>query len=133
MEQASRLAGSYGAMEHWQMLLLILFPSLLLADWKILWCSGWLSNDPAAKHGHVQAVSGGSPRCASLSSAGRWVRARWSPSAALQQEELHMLMSATLLVQELLQLPASSAGLLSHHHHAPCFSSPAALPPAAKH
>lgn len=30
-----------------------------LADWKISWCSGWLSNDPAAEHGHVQEVSGG--------------------------------------------------------------------------
>lgn len=58
---------------------ILVFSFLVLADWKILGCSGWLSNDPAAKHGHVQAVSEGSPCCTSLSVAGVWVRADWSP------------------------------------------------------
>lgn len=53
---------------------ILVFSFLVLADWKIFWCSGWLSNDPAAKHGHVQAVSGGSLHCTSLSSADVWVR-----------------------------------------------------------
>lgn len=46
------------------------FSLLVLADWKIFWCSGWLGDDPAAKHGHVQAVSEGSPLCTSWSSLG---------------------------------------------------------------
>lgn len=37
----------------------IFFSFLVLADWKISWCGGWLSNDPATEHGHVQAVSRG--------------------------------------------------------------------------
>lgn len=61
----------------WQFILFLSF--LMLADWKIFWCSGWLSNVPAAKHGHVQAVSGGSLGCTSPSSVGVWVRAFWSP------------------------------------------------------
>lgn len=54
----------------------LFFPFLVFADWKISWCSGWLSNDPAAEHGHVQEVSGGSLLCAPPSSAGVWGRAR---------------------------------------------------------
>lgn len=51
----------------WKIYSLFCFSLFVLADWKIFWCSGWLSDDPAAKHGHVQAVSGGSPHCASCS------------------------------------------------------------------
>lgn len=78
-----------------------------LADWKISWCSGWLSNDPAAEHGDVQEVSGGSLLCAPPSSAGVWGRARQAP-------------------------PVSRAGCTSGHMwHLSCFQSSFRCPPSS--
>lgn len=110
------------------------FPFFVLADWKIFWCSGWLGDDPAAKHGHVQEVSGGSPHCSSLLCGSEHV----GPSEKhLSKENAHAdgACESLFQTQELLQLPAPSADWLSHHQHThtDCFSSALALPPAAKH
>lgn len=109
----------------------------MLADWKIFWCSGWLSNDPAAKHGHVQAVSkwGISALYFSFFSWCVGQSILVSISSTTEQGKMHMLVHVALLFgcKSSFSYVPPSPDSLSHCHHTPCFSLSPALSPAAKH